>query len=446
MLRKLFLGTREVPGSPEGDSAPKTKSYWSSAKKEFKKNRPAYFAFWVIIGLITLAILSDFIAYNKPYYAVYKGETYYPLFNDYLEGVGLYEWDAEMRKVEWREIDSELESSLWPPICYLPGDIDDMNMQSVSPSEKQRLPDDKFWHYLGTDELGRDLLSGLIHGTRISLAVGVIAAGISAIIGILIGSIAGYFGDNRLKLSRAKLILLLLGIFLGLFYGFFVRGYTLSDSIGSSIGAFLFQLLLSIVIAVGIISLFSFLGRFFGNVPWLKEKIFVPVDILISRLIELMVSIPILLLIITVASVAEPSLFLVMAVIGLTSWTRIARLTRAELLKVRSLEYIQAAQAQGFSEFRIIFRHALPNSLAPVFIAIAFGVASAILFESALSFLGIGVPVTTITWGSLLNAARGAPSAWWLAVFPGLAIFLTVTCFNLVGEGLRDALDPRLKK
>jgi peptide/nickel transport system permease protein len=135
-----------------------------------------------------------------------------------------------------------------------------------------------------------------------------------------------------------------------------------------------------------------------------------------------------------------------MVIIGLTGWTGIARLTRAEFLRVSNLEYIQAAKSMGFKEFRIIFLHALPNALAPALVSIAFGVASAILIESSLSFLGVGVPPTTVTWGSLLNSGREQYNAWWLVIFPGLAIFLTVTVYNLLGEGLRDALDPRLKK
>ena len=135
-----------------------------------------------------------------------------------------------------------------------------------------------------------------------------------------------------------------------------------------------------------------------------------------------------------------------MAIIGLTGWTGIARFIRAELLKVRNLEYIEAAHALGYSESRTLLKHAIPNSLSPVLISIAFGIASAILVESTLSFLGIGVPAETMTWGSMLSSARQSPSAWWLAIFPGFAIFITVTWYNLVGEGLTDALDPRLKK
>jgi len=134
-------------------------------------------------------------------------------------------------------------------------------------------------------------------------------------------------------------------------------------------------------------------------------------------------------------------------VIGITNWPTVARLTRGEFLKAKSLEYVVAARAMGATDGRTIFRHVLPNALAPVFVAATFGVASAILIESTLSFLGFGVPPSTASWGSILSNARQLlPSAWWLTAFPGLAIFLTVTSYNLVGEGLRDATDPRLRR
>jgi peptide/nickel transport system permease protein len=119
---------------------------------------------------------------------------------------------------------------------------------------------------------------------------------------------------------------------------------------------------------------------------------------------------------------------------------------RGEMLKVRQLDFIQAARALGYADLRIIFVHALPNAFAPVLVSIAFGIASAILVESGLSFLGIGVPPETVTWGSLLASARSATGAWWLAIFPGLAIFLVVTLFNILGEGIRDAIDPKLQQ
>ncbi|MCE2392157.1 MAG: ABC transporter permease, partial [Proteobacteria bacterium] len=135
-----------------------------------------------------------------------------------------------------------------------------------------------------------------------------------------------------------------------------------------------------------------------------------------------------------------------MVLLGLTGWVGIARFIRGEFLKVRSQDYVSAALALGASDVRVMLRHILPNAIAPVLVSMSFGVASAILTESALSFLGIGVPQHLVTWGSILSEARANTFAWWLAVFPGFAIFVTVTAYNLLGDGLRDALDPRISE
>jgi peptide/nickel transport system permease protein len=168
------------------------------------------------------------------------------------------------------------------------------------------------------------------------------------------------------------------------------------------------------------------------------------VDLVISRVFELMLAIPTFFLLITLAATLRPNIFYTMIVIGFTSWVGIARLTRSEFLRVRNLDYITAAVALGGNNRRIVLQHILPNALTPVLVAVVLGIAAAILTESSLSFLGIGVPADLVTWGSLLNEARSDSFAWWLAVFPGAAIFVTVVAYYLVGEGLRDALDPRL--
>lgn len=170
------------------------------------------------------------------------------------------------------------------------------------------------------------------------------------------------------------------------------------------------------------------------------------VDVLISRVIEVMICFPTFFLILAVLAFIGPSLYNIMAVIGLTSWPGIARLVRGEFFKLRRQDYVLAAKVVGAGPFRIIFRHILPNSMAPVFVSATFGVASSILVESSLSFLGFGVQPPTASWGEILSQSRDFMDiAWWLALFPGIAIFVTITAYNLVGEGLRDAIDPRMK-
>jgi peptide/nickel transport system permease protein len=167
-------------------------------------------------------------------------------------------------------------------------------------------------------------------------------------------------------------------------------------------------------------------------------------DWVVSRVIEIVLCFPFLILVLGIVALFGPSLYTIMIALGLTSWTTEARFVRGEFLRIREMEFAYAARASGARDARIILRHLLPNALAPVLVSASFGVASAILTESALSFLGFGVPLPTATWGSILHAAeQNIEYAWWLVIFPGVAIFLTVAAFNVIGDRFRDALDPR---
>ena len=171
------------------------------------------------------------------------------------------------------------------------------------------------------------------------------------------------------------------------------------------------------------------------------------VDMVISRIIEVFLCIPSLVLILALLAVVEqPTIWHVMAVLGVTRWTPIARLTRAEFLKLKQLEYVTAARALGANQIRIMFRHILPNSLAPVLVPIVFGIASAILVEAGLSVLGFGIEEPNPSWGSILKSGRDNYEYWWTIVFPGLAVFSTVLAYNLIGEGLQEATDPKLRE
>jgi len=249
------------------------------------------------------------------------------------------------------------------PIPYSPKDYirdeGDTGLEAPLGSEERT-------HWFGTEENGADVLSRMIHASRIALGIGFVATGIAMLIGIIMGGLMGFFS----------------GI----------------------------------------------------------------VDMIGMRLMEIFEAVPTLFLLLTFIAFFDRSLYMMMVIIGVTSWPGYARFVRAEFLRLRQQEFVQAATACGLPLRSILFRHMLPNGIAPILVAASFGVASAILAEATLSFLGLGL-VDDPSWGQMLNqAVQSSTFNWWMALFPGGAIFLTVFAYNLMGESLRDAIDPNLKK
>ncbi len=376
-----------------------------------------------LVVLVLIALFGDFLANDKPLIARFEGETVLPIFRQYGVDWGLLSATATANR-DWKQL--ETEWAIWPPIPYAARNIDFQNQNYVSPCGEQRVESWRFRHWLGTDQIGRDIAAGLISGTRIALAVGIVAMSLAALLGILFGGLAGFFGDDRLRFARGTILGVVICLPLAIFFGFQAGGSTESP-IAPLLSPLLF---LAILASAGVV--FSFLSRFWS---WARRPVALPVDSLVMRIIEVINSVPGLFILLAVAGMlAKPSLLIVMLIIGLISWTGIARFLRAELFKIREQPFIDAARVQGFSEWYILRKHALPNALGPVVVALAFGMAGAVLLEAFLSFLGIGLPRDVITWGSMLQTARDNPYAWWVAIFPGLAIFVTILIFNVLGE------------
>ena len=385
-------------------------SYGQMVSREFFKSKLNAFALGFIIFLFAVAIFAPFIANDKPFLITIEGQRVYPLFADLsaldcsillAAGVGVVQF--VLMKRNQRKVDPSIRGDVFVRqilmsvgvilfgcialYVLIPQKLDATDYKSMVESGQasdavfpivpygyartdlkisEEPPSEEHW--LGTDDVGSDVLGRLIHGSRVSLSVGFVAVGISSVIGVLIGALMGYFG-----------------------------------------GA---------------------------------------VDFLLMRFVEIMMAIPVFFLIITIVAYFKPSLVNIMIIIGVTGWTGNARFIRAEFFKLRKQDYVQAAKSLGLPLRSILFRHMLPNGIAPVLVNATFGVAGAIFTEAALSFLGFGVVPPTPSWGQMLSLGVSTTGRflWWLSLFPGLSIFLTVVSYNLVGEGLRDAIDPRLRK
>ena len=244
-------------------------------------------------------------------------------------------------------------------VALLASWISPLDPSLIDPQSMLMPPSAKHW--LGTDGLGRDLLSRMIFGARISLSVGIIAVGISIFLGLLLGSCAGFYGKT--------------------------------------------------------------------------------IDSLIMRFADIMLCIPTFFLILAVIAMIEPSIYNIMIVIGLTSWMGTARLIRGEILSLKEREFIQAERALGATDARIIIRHLIPNAVGPVLVNATLGIAGAILLESSLSFLGLGVQPPIPSWGNILIESKSTLGiAWWITLFPGLAILITILGFNFISEGLKKII------
>ncbi len=406
-------------------------------------------AFWILGFLLFMAIFRDLIANGRPLYCQIGGEIYWPgLRTIWVPENTPYKADA-LRRLQnsvhaleaWKSPSNYDFPPVFAPIPFSPGENSSLNTGvfekpgSVHPGLQAR-----FIHWLGTDAEGRDVAATVVSGARIALITGALAMAVALLIGLSLGMVAGFFGDDQWQVMRGQVLFFFLGLPVAWFYAVTVRSYALDTAnafvaIGHGIGVFLV-----------VMFVFNRLGWGLRRVPYLSKRFSFPVDTLVMRMAEVFSSIPRLVLIIVMAvamrGFTQATIWVMIALIGGFGWTGVAKLVRAELLRVRTLDYILAARGLGMSEWRVLLRHALPNTLRAVFITVAFGAAGAVLLESYLSFLGFGGQAFRgISWGSLFfneNSTANPLDTWWVTLFPGTMIFITVLSLNRVGEFLSD--------
>lgn len=406
-------------------------TYGDIVWRQFRRNRFAYLALWMLLPVVALAIFAPLICSNVPLVFRTPDGTFFPwfralfhpdepvdfVFNMALLGFPIWLPITLVRRATWKRRDASLREQVLRGVMGLLAITIVLTAVFAVPSMR---PNNRF---RASNFPGEEFASqGSKRGVYVFIPFGPFEQDVkSRFEKPLFRKPSASWEDSNDGVihllgtddsGRDVLTRMIYGTRLAITVGFVAVGIYLT------IGCF-----------------FGALAGYFGG--W--------VDMVISRVIEIVMLFPAFFLILTLVALMGPSIYIIMGVIGVTSWPSIARLIRGEVLKQRAADYVIAAQALGFSHGRIIFRHLLPNSLTPALVAAPFGIAGAIITEAGLSLLGFGVRPPAPTWGSLLQLAHGNYSYWWLVVFPSLAIFFTVTIFNLIGSGLRDAMDPRLR-
>lgn len=343
---------------------------YPGAWERFRRSPGAVAGLAFVVLMLVVAYAAPLLANNRPLAVRYEGAWAFPAFRSLFPFNRLLGLDAVSLRLQ-RDPDWLLERDrraadgvgfcLLPPVPFSPYQtrLDDVN---APPSWGSR-------HFLGCDDSGRDVASRLVHGTKASVLVGLLAVAVALAVGVAVGGSAGYAGG------------------------------------------------------------------------WLDT-------VVLSRFMEVMACFPTFFLLLTVVAVMDPkylNIWSILVVIGLTSWTDMARYARAEFLRLKAADFVTASRSLGAGPLGIALRHILPNAAAPLLVSASFGVAGVIFFEAALSFLGVGIQPPEPSWGNILALVTRYWDEWWLGLFPGAAIFLAVLSYNRIGEGLRDALDPRVR-
>ncbi len=383
------------------------------------------------------ALFADFLCSEKPIYVVYKNKPYYPLFasqtvSDSLPNPrsGKMIWQ-NIADADWKHI--QYEKAIWtlcPFSTKYPG-----NQKLRKPFSQQKIQNQVFTHYLGTDLQDIDVFASMIQGAKTSLSVGLGGLLLLSFLGLSLGGIAGYFGDTKLILARGQQYGLLLGTFMGFFYGFYLFRFDIENAfIAQAYGKGILYLLRSFGIFIAAILCFTWLGKKIGFIPFFAKRKAFAIDNYITQITDIQMSLPIMLLVVSLSLMLPRSIISLILIIGFSNYMGLARMVRSLTQQTRNLPYIEAAQALGLSQIRILWQHILPNILPTIRIIMILSLADLILLEASFSFLNIGLPLDVVSWGKILNQARNSPETWWLFAFPALTIAATAGSLKILGQ------------
>ncbi|RDV14276.1 ABC transporter permease [Pontibacter diazotrophicus] len=326
----------------------------------------------------------------------------------------------------------------WLPLPYGPDKLD--YAHTFQPPFEPATAPDEARHLLGTDGLGRDVFSNMLYGARTALLISVPVMLLATLLGLILGAGAGFYADRGFTMHRSSLLVLVLGIICFCYYGLYLPIQITRLGLGAT--ALAASLITGILLLMLLSGFFVLLHK---RVTFFRKRLAVPVDQIVLRLIEGLSTIPRFVLILVLASFLPPSVVLLSLILVLTIWTNVARLARAEMLRIKQLPYFEAAKSIGLRANQLLLRHALPNLAGPVLVAFTFGLGGLLALESTLSFLSIGVPTTLVSWGRMIANIRSNTSAWWLVVFPGGFLSLTVLAFYTCSHYLTQSFSKNSK-
>jgi peptide/nickel transport system permease protein len=397
-------------------------------------------ALWFLGFLLVLALAKDVLSNGITLRCQIQGKTHYPGFRILWKSADDVFADSVLDSIRsyklWKSYPYDAGSwTIFAPIAFTAGEKDSLNI-AQPPGAVQQRSSFQFRHWLGTDENGRDVAAGIVAGARVAMLAGLAAMSLAMLLGILLGALAGFYGDDRLRVRAGVWYLSILGCILAFLIAFVQRQYVLRfDTTG-------WQWIISILVFSALWVLCYGIGVLLSKIPRFSKFITIPADMMIMRLAEIFKALPLMVLLLAVVAMVKTdhTFWILIMVIGAFSWTEIALFVRADLLRVRALDYITAARGMGYPERWILWRHALPNALRSALIVAAFGFGGVILLEASLSFLGLGgQSMEGASWGSFL--ARGDVNFrhWWVILPAATAICLTILSVNSIGEALSKA-------